>query len=305
MMTIIAYIAYLMPLVMIYIILAQSLGLSAGYAGLVSLSHAAFFGIGAYSAAILSVEHGFSFLIILPTTLLITGIIALIISTISFRTIDEYFVVITLGIQVVFKSILNNFEGLTYGPMGISGIPPVTIFGYVIESNNIFLVLCIIFVLITWLILHNIGNSRFGLILVSLSEDEIFVQSLGKNVRKAKAISFTISAMLASIAGILNAYYYGVIYPSNFSIEESIFILSIVIIGGMKNFSRIALFALFLVLLPEGLRFIGFHCEFQANIQQIIYGVILILVIFDPTIIKDMKRNISNLFRSLIPIYNS
>ena len=129
---------------------------------------------------------------------------------------------------------------------------------------------------LVWFLLKNVARSTFGRVLIALSEDEIFTQSLVKNVQKAKVISFTISAMLASIAGVLYAHYISYIDPTSFTIDESIFILSIVIIGGMRNMWKIALAAAFLVLLPEALRFLGMPSNIAANMRQIIYGALLV-----------------------------
>ncbi|MBC8180526.1 branched-chain amino acid ABC transporter permease [candidate division KSB1 bacterium] len=274
------YILHLSIFILIYILLSQSLGLTAGYSGLISLAHAGFYGVGAYTSALLTVNFGLPFLITLPLAMLFCGITAIIVSTISLRTVDDYFIIITLGIQVVVFSIMNNWQSLTRGPLGIPGIPSIEIFGFPFEDKISFLLLALFFVGVVWFLLNNISRSPFGRILIALSEDEIFTQSLGKNVHKAKVISFTISAMFAAIPGVLYAHYISYIDPTSFTIDESIFILSIVIIGGMRNMFKIALAAAFLVLLPEALRFLGMPNNIAANMRQIIYGAILIFVIF-------------------------
>lgn len=274
------YILHLLIFISVYTILAQSLSLTAGYSGLISLAHVGFYGIGAYTAAISSVNYSVPFLVVLPLSMLLTGLIAIVVSTISLRTVDDYFIIITLGIQVALFSVMNNWQGLTRGPLGIPGIPSIKILGFSFDDKISFLLLSLFFVGIVWFLLNNITRSPFGRILIALSEDEIFTKSLGKDVYKAKVISFTISAMFASIAGVLYAHYISYIDPTSFTIHESIFILSIVIIGGMRNLWKIALAAAFLVLLPEALRFVGMPNNIAANMRQIIYGVILIMVIF-------------------------
>jgi branched-chain amino acid transport system permease protein len=274
------YILHLLIFISIYILLSQSLCLAAGFSGLISLAHVGFYGVGAYTAAILSVNYNLSFLVTLPLAMLLSGVIAIVVSTISLRTVDDYFIIITLGIQVVIFSVMNNWQRLTRGPLGIPGIPSIKILGFSFDDKISFLFLSLFFAGIVWFLLNNISRSPFGRILIALSEDEIFTKSLGKDVYKAKVISFTISAMFASIAGVLYAHYISYIDPTSFTIHESIFILSIVIIGGMRNLWKIALAAAFLVLLPEALRFVGMPNNIAANMRQIIYGVILILVIF-------------------------
>jgi len=277
------YLLHLLIFISIYTILSQSLSLTAGYSGLMSIAHAAFYGIGAYTTAILAVNYGFSFLLTLPLAILVCGITALIVAIVSIRTVDDYFIVITLGIQVVVFSIMNNWQGLTRGPLGIPDIPPINIFGLSIDNHLSFLALSSFFMGLIWFLLNNITRSSFGKILIALSEDEIFTKSLGKNVNKAKVISFTISAMFASVAGVLYAHYISYIDPTSFTIDESIFILSIVIIGGMRNLKRITMVAVFLVLLPEALRFVGMPNSIAANMRQIVYGTCLILFMFKNT----------------------
>lgn len=274
------YILHLGILICIYTILAQSLSLVAGYSGQMSLAHAGFYGIGAYTTALLSVNYGLPVLLTIPIALLISGIVAYIVSKVAVKTIDDYYIIITLGIQVVIFSILNNWQELTRGPLGVPGIPSFEIFGFAFYSKLSFLLLSIFFTALIWFILKNITNSPFGRMLRALSEDEIYTKSLGKNVGQAKVVSFIISGMLASIAGVLYAHYISYIDPTSFTIDESIFILSIVIIGGMRNLKGIFFASAFLVLLPEALRFVGMPSSIAANMRQIFYGIALIMVIF-------------------------
>ncbi|MCE1164618.1 MAG: branched-chain amino acid ABC transporter permease [Bacteroidetes bacterium] len=274
------YILHLLILIAIYVMLSQSLSLTAGYAGMISLAHAGFYGVGAYTTALLSVNYHIPFLLTLPAAMILCGITAVIVSTIALRTVDDYFIICTLGIQVVVFSLMNNWMGLTNGPLGIPGIPGINIFGLDFSNKILFLILSLVLCAWVYFILRFLVNSSFGRILKALSEDEIYTQAVGKSVYSAKVIAFTISAMLAAIPGVLYAHYISYIDPTSFTIDESIFILSIVIIGGMRNLWGMALASAFLVLLPEALRFIGLPNSIAANLRQIIYGVILVGVIF-------------------------
>jgi len=274
------YSLHLLILVGIYTMLAQSLNLSAGFGGMISLAHAGFYGVGAYTAALLAVNYQVPFLLALPVAMLLCGLLALIVSTIALRTIDAYFVVCTLGIQVIVFSLLNNWMSLTKGPLGIPGISGISLFGVAIESKGAFLSLTLTFTVLTFFFLKIVTGSAFGRTLRSLSEDELFTQSLGKNVYLSKVIAFTVGAMLAAIPGALYAHYISYIDPSSFMVDESIFILSIVIIGGMRNLWGSVLAAAFLVFLPEFLRFVGMPNAVAANMRQIIYGGILIFMMF-------------------------
>lgn len=274
------YILHLFILVCIYIMLSQSLNLAAGFGGMVSLAHAGFYGIGAYTAALLAVNYQVSFLISLPTAMILSGLLALLVSTIALRTVDDYFIICTLGIQVIVFSLMNNWVSLTKGSLGIPGIPSIQLFGITIESKEAFILLTLCFVISIFLFLKKITKSSFGRTLRALSEDELFTQSLGKNVYLSKVIAFTLSAMLAAVPGVLYAHYISYIDPTSFTVDESIFILSIVIIGGMQNLWGSVIAATFLVLLPEVLRFVGMPNAIAANMRQIIYGGVLIFMMF-------------------------
>jgi branched-chain amino acid transport system permease protein len=272
------YILHLLVLICFYTLLSQSLNLSAGFTGLISLAHAGFYGIGAYTTAILTTQYGLSFWLNIPLAMLISGAIALVVSLIALRTVEDYFIICTLGIQIIIFSIMNNWMDLTSGPLGISGIPSIHLFGLSFDSKISFLTLSLFFVSINWFVLWNISQSGFGKTLTAISEDEIYTQSIGKNVYLSKTLSFTLSAMFAAIPGALYAHYISYIDPTSFTVNESIFILSIVIIGGLGNLTGSFLATAFLVLLPEALRFVGMPDSMAANLRQIIYGFILVMV---------------------------
>ncbi|MBV5328838.1 MAG: branched-chain amino acid ABC transporter permease [Chlorobium sp.] len=286
------YVLHLFILICFYTMLSQSLNLSAGFAGLISLTHAGFYGIGAYVTAILSTYYGISFWLTIPLAMLISGCVALIVSLIALRTVDDYFIICTLGIQVILFSIMNNWMELTRGPLGIPGIPSIQLFGFSVESKIAFLSLSLFFVILIWFVLRNISRSGFGKTLIAISEDEIYSQSIGKNVYLSKTVSFTLSAMLAAIPGTLYAHYISYIDPTSFTVNESIFVLSIVIIGGLGNLTGSFFASAFLVLLPEALRFVGMPDSIAANMRQIIYGLILVIVMMTG------KNGVQELFSS-------
>ena len=273
------YILHLLIFIAFYTMLAQSLNLPAGFTGLISLAQAGFYGVGAYTAALLALNFGVSFWVSLLAAMALSGLLALIISLIALRTVEDYFIVCTLGIQVIIFSIMNNWMDLTHGPQGLKDIPPIFFFGIEIDSKTGFLSIAVLFTALVWYILRNISRSGFGKTLMAISEDEIYSESIGKNVYKAKVISFALGAVLAAIPGALYAHYISYVDPTRFTINESIFILSIVIIGGMGNLRGSFYSAAFLVLLPEALRFLGMPDSIAANMRQIIYGLILVVVI--------------------------
>jgi branched-chain amino acid transport system permease protein len=255
----------------------MSLNLPAGFTGLISVAHAAFYGIGAYTTALLSLKAGLPFWLCLPAGVILTAAIALLIAWPSLRTRDDYFVITTFAFQVIVFSILNNWVDFTGGPMGIPGIPQPKLFGYTLSSHESFLSLIIIIGISVYLFLNRLINSPFGRVLKAIREDEILVQSMGKNVTAYKMAAFVIGAALASVGGGLYAVYISYIDPTSFTVMESIFILSIVIIGGAGSLKGSVAGATFLVALPEILRFVGLPNAIAANMRQILYGALLVL----------------------------
>ncbi|MCL2104064.1 MAG: branched-chain amino acid ABC transporter permease [Kiritimatiellaeota bacterium] len=274
------YLLHLLILVGVYVMLSQSLALSAGFGGMISLAHAGFYGVGAYTAALLAVRCGAPFLVALPMAMVLSGMLALGVAAIALRTVDDYFVICTLGIQVVVFSLMNNWMGLTRGPLGIPGIPGIRLFGMAVESKVAFLLLVAVLAALIFVAIRKLTTSSFGRTLRALSEDEIFAKSLGKNVYLTKLTAFTLGAMFAAVPGVLYAHYISYIDPTSFTLDESIFILSIVILGGMRNLWGSVLAAAFLVLLPETLRFVGMPGAVAANLRQVVYGGILVLMMF-------------------------
>ncbi len=272
------YLFHLFILICFYTLLSQSLNLAAGFTGLISLAHAGFYGIGAYTTAILSTQCGISFWFSIPLAMFISGAVAFIVSLIALRTVEDYFIICTLGIQIILFSVMNNWTTLTRGPLGVPGIPYISLFGFSLDSKISFLLLSIFFVSTIWFVLRNISKSGFGKTLTAIGEDEIYTQSIGKNVYLSKTVAFTVSAMFAAIPGTLYAHYISYIDPTSFTVTESIFVLSIVIIGGIGNLTGSFFAAAFLVLLPESLRFVGMPDSIAANVRQIIYGLIIVVV---------------------------
>lgn len=269
------YAYHLITFIALYTILASSLNLFSGYTGLLSLSHAGFYGIGAYTSALLSVNFATPILFNFILAILFSGGIAYIIALIALRTYEDYFVIITLGIQVAIYALMNNLIAITGGPLGVVGIPGITYF----ESNFSFMCLALSIMASIYYLLHRFDKSAYAINLKGIKDDEVLMLSLGKNVKQIKIKIFVISAAIASIAGVLYAHYISYIDPSSFTIHESIFILSIVIIGGLGRLRGSILAAIFMVLLPEVLRFIGFPDSIAANMRQIIYGSLLVSII--------------------------
>lgn len=274
------YILHLVVFVLLYGMVALSLNVASGFTQLISLAQAGFFGVGAYTTAILATRYGWPLLVNLPLGMAVAGLVALPVALVALRTVEDYFIICTMGMGVILFSVMNNWMELTRGPMGIPGIPAVMLFEHpVIAKWEWVLLVGALYAAVLW-VARNIKRSALGRVLVAISEDEIFCQSLGKNVSLAKVQSFVLAAMLAAIPGALYAHYVTYIDPTSFTIHESIFILSIMIIGGMGNLWGSLVAAAFMILVPEALRFVGLPSGIAANVRQMLYGAALVLVIW-------------------------
>ena len=270
------YLLHILLLIGIYVILSVSLNLVAGYTGLLSVAHAAFYGVGAYVAALMALKLQSPFLANIICAVLLSGFLGAVVGIPSLRIRDDYFVIATFAFQVIAFSVLNNWVSVTGGPMGLPGIPQPTILGLKISSHGDFLVLVGVLCALTLCVTQRIVRSPFGRVLKAIREDEVFAQSAGKNVAAYKVLVFMIGAGMAAVAGVVYAYYISFIDPTSFTVMESIFIISIVIIGGAGSLWGPVVGAIVLVTLPELLRFVGLPSAVAANLRQILYGGLLV-----------------------------
>lgn len=271
------YLLHILILICIYCIVGISLNIVAGYTGLISIAHAAFYGIGAYTAALLSLRFGVNFLLAIPAAIIVAAFFGFLIAFPSLRIRDDFFIIATFGFQVIVFSVMNNWMALTNGPLGLPGIPQPEILGYRFESHLDFLILSFLFALIAYVVTRRLVKSPFGNLLRAIREDDLFAQSFGKNVSYYKVLTFSIGAGLVAIGGALYAYYISFIDPTSFTVPESIFMLSIVIVGGAGRLRGSILGAILLVSIPELLRFVGMPNSIAANLRQILYGGLLVV----------------------------
>lgn len=272
------YLIHLAILIGIYGILGLSLNLIVGYTGLLSITQAAFYGIGAYVTAILLTGFGINFFLATLIGIIVTAILALIIGSILSRFKGDYYALGSFGFNVIIYSIFLNWQELTRGPLGIPGIARPSIFGYTFSDNFSFLILTLAALGLIYLISQFITSSSFGRVLKAIREDEGAIQVFGYHTSYFKLAIFVISAGMAAVAGALFASYITFIDPSTFTLNESIFILAIIILGGLANLRGSVLGAVALVLLPEFLRFVGFPSDIAAQMRQVVYGLLLIIL---------------------------
>ncbi len=273
------YILHILIMIAIYLLIAYSLNLVIGFSGLFSLCNAAFYGIGAYIYTLISINFNLPFIPSLLISILLTGIFAFFIGIPSLKFRGDFFVIATMGFQVITFTILYNWVSLTRGPYGIPGIPRPKVF-FEIDSLWEYLILVLIIDAIFLSLLFLIYNSPFGLALKGLREDEKAAEALGKPAFNYFLKSFTIGGAFSAIPGALYASYVTYIDPTSFSIEESIFQVTVLLLGGSGNIKGPFVGVVFMVILPEILRFLGLPDTIAPNVRQIIYGSLLIILMF-------------------------
>lgn len=272
------YLLHLLILIELYVMLGLSLNLMVGYSGLLTLAHAAFYGIGAYVTALLMVKFNFGFV---PATLLAVlsaVILSAIISLASLRFRGDYFVVATLAFQVLAFTVFYNWVPVTHGPFGIPNIPNPTLGPINVSSLPSFSLLGLIITLTMLGFLTIVCRGPFGRTIQAIRDDELAAESLGKNIASFRFRTVAIASACAAIAGSLYATYVTFIDPTSFTVGESILILSMVIVGGTGNIKGPVLGAVLLVLIPEFLRFVSISSTAAANIRLILYGTLLVVL---------------------------
>jgi branched-chain amino acid transport system permease protein len=242
---------------LIYLILAASLNLVTGTAGLLSLGHAGFYGVGAYVAAILATRLGLPFLVTMPAAGLSAGAIGFLVALPTMRLVSIYFAVATLGIGEMIYVTLLNWTDFTRGPMGIRAIPPIDLLGWQPHSPmQQYLVVAATAALSLWVI-SRLTHSYYGNALRAVREDDQCASAMGLNVVRLKITAFSISCFFAGVAGALLAHTANFISPDQFQFRESINILAMVVVGGLGSLPGAVIGALLLVILPEALRAVG------------------------------------------------
>ncbi len=270
-----SYLLHIGILIAIYIILGVSLNLALGFTGLLNLGHVAFFGIGAYTSALL-LKAGVSFIMAFFISGLIAAIFGFLLVLATRKLKGDYLALATLGFSFVIYSLMLNLTELTRGPLGIPGIPKPVIFGFKISGLLPYFIFVTILAVITVFLIYKIVKSPFGRLLQGVRDDEIGLKVLGKDTFKLKAKSMMLSAFFAGIAGSLFASYITYIDPSSFSLAEIILIFTIVIVGGIASIKGTIVATFIIILIPEALRFLYLPSTVLGPLRQIFYALILL-----------------------------
>ena len=271
-----AYIMQLVINILIYTILAMGLNLLTGFTGILSLGHAAFFGIGAYTAAILNTRLDLPFIVTLVCAIIVAGIFGAILAIPALRVKGSYLVLLTIGFGEVVRLLLVNWIDLTRGPSGIVGIdyPDFGLFKITSLFESYYLILFFVIILMLYQVI--LMHSRVGRAMMAIRDDDNAAELCGIDVAQYKIKTFVISAIYCAIAGCLYAHVIRYVSPDSFRAEESQIILCCVIVGGIATFKGPVIGAILLTLMPELLRGMD-------NYRMVIYGVVLaVVIIFFP-----------------------
>jgi branched-chain amino acid transport system permease protein len=269
-----AYVVTIATLITINAIVVCGLNVIVGYAGQISLGHAAFFGIGAYSAAILATKAGLSFWTALPLIIAISAFIGLLLGLPSLRVREDFLAITTIGINFIVEAIFLYIPFFG-GALGIGGIPRIVLFGVKLKGLA-FLYLCLFFLLVVLAVCWWFTQCWAGLACFALREEEAAAASMGISPVRFKLLAFVIGTGIAGLGGALYAHYIRFVSATDFSFPLSVLLLSMVVLGGMGTLWGPVLGALILGALPEVFRPL-------VNYRFLFYMVLLLLSIrFQP-----------------------
>jgi len=268
------YLITILITVIVYAMLAHSLNIITGHAGQISLGHAAFFGIGAYTSALLYTGAGFPFWVSVPLAAVVAGIVGALLGIPCLRVRDDFLAITTMGIGFVVEAVFLYIPFFG-GAMGIGGINLPGWFGREMSKPEYFLLILIVFILLI-LLDRRLGRSWIGLAWSSIREDEQAAEAMGVDVVRFKVMAFVLGSSIAGLAGGFYAHFLTFIMPQNFGFGQSIVILCMVVFGGIGTRWGPILGAIILGVLPEISRPI-------MEYRTLIYGLLLLAMMrFQP-----------------------
>jgi branched-chain amino acid transport system permease protein len=301
------YILYVVNHIGIAAIAAIGLNLLIGYTGQISLGHGAFFGVGAYSAAILATAAGFPFWLSVPAAGVITAFVGIVFGIPSIRLKHLYLTIATLAGQFIIQYVLVNWVSLTRGAEGIF-LPRASILGLNLKTDRAFFyVIFLCFIILTWMAV-NLIRTRYGRAFIAIRDNDRAAEGMGIPIFKYKLLSFAISSFYAGLAGGLAAYYIGSITPEPYTLSLSVEYIAMIIIGGLGSIPGSVFGAIFITVLNE---LLSNATEFFMNIgslskialqiaplREFIFGLAIVLfIIFEPRGLAEVWRIIRSSFR--------
>ena len=274
------YILTLVCLITVSVVLAMSLNLVMGYGGLLSVSHGASMGIGAYITGILSSTYGWD----TAWSVLAGGVGATVIGFIFMAAVSSLdpddFILASFALQMIVVDLLLNWTPVTGGSAGLFGINPPSLFGYTFTDHWAFTIGILVVGAVCALALIYIGRSGYAITLRGMRESERSVEAVGHNVWSKKTVSWAVSSGFAGLAGGMYAIIVGLVTPGDFDVQRSIIAVAFLLVGGIGNMNGAILGAVGLMILPEIVRNISaIPNQLQGPGQQIVYGVVIVLFV--------------------------
>lgn len=283
------YLITILTFIAIQSIVACGLNVIVGYAGQISLGHAAFFGIGAYASALLTTRGGFSFWGALPLVILITGAIGLVLGLPSLRLREDFLAVTTIGINFIVESVFLYIPFFG-GALGLGGIPAVTFMGTRLRGQN-YLILCLVFLAAVLVVSRRFTKSWAGLACFALREEETAASSMGVSPIRFKLMAFVLGTAMAGLAGALYAHLMRFIGATDFGFTLSVSMMAMVVLGGIGTLWGPVLGALILGMLPEVFRpLIDYRMLLNA-------AILLLMIRFQPDGLLGEGSLVRRLFR--------
>ncbi len=301
------YLLYILNMVAITAIAAIGLNILIGFTGQLSLGHGAFFGVGAYAAAILATDAGFPFLLAVPCAGLITALVGVLFGLPSGRLKGLYLTIATLAGQFIIEYLLVHWEGLTKGTMGIV-LPEASLFGVALGGDRSFFYIAYGALIIMTFIAVNLMRTRYGRAFVAIRDNDRAAEGMGIPIFPYKLLSFGISSFYAGVAGALWAYYMISITTEPFNLGLSVEYIAMVIIGGLGTVAGSIYGAIFITGLNEGLRwltdvlmstdlFSGIGLS-MAPLRELAFGsAIVLFILLEPRGLAEVWRIIRSNFR--------
>jgi len=272
----------LVTFALIFGALAVSYNISLGFVSLLSISHAAFFAIGAYAYAVLSTQDGATdaaFLQAAGLGILLAALIATGLGLLLIALPEQYVIIGTLALQVTFTTVLTNWTGLTNGIQGIAGVPAPSLFGLTFDTPWSQLGLAAALVVLTLGIAEGVLRSPLGITLRAARDDAAAAAAAGIAVQPLRIAMFALGASLAALAGSVYAGVIGFIDPGSFTVDASIQFLSMVVIGGLGSPLGALLGGVIIALLPSILQEFSLAMNAAATVQQLLFGVAMTLMV--------------------------
>ncbi len=270
------YIIRIATLTLVYMVLALGLNVVPGFTGLLDLGYVGFFGIGAYTAGLLTVYYQWSLWLVLPLAALNGAVWGILRGAPTLRLSDDYFAIVTFGFSELIILVIKNELWLTRGPMGVPGIARPDFFGIALNQPWQTYYLIFFFLLLVLWVVVRIRSSRLGRAWFAIREDEVAAECVGVNVARYKIIAFALSAAIGALAGAFYARWFRFIHPDMFKFWESILILCLIVFGGMGSITGALVGALVLIPLTEILRIV-LPSEF-SNARYLIFGLLIVVM---------------------------